>query len=115
MSYQVDSACYSTAIAAAQVSAAKSQGSIVQAGGESYMVSVSAVTSSSITYAFTPVASGSAFTVATAYSAQPCNMLGASDGMAMAWAIAAAWIGVYSIMFIARALRGETGGDYGNA
>jgi len=90
-------------------------GAIVQAGGDAYMVNVSAVTGSMITYGFTPVAAGSSFTVGTAYTAQPCGMLGVSDGVELGWMVAAAWIAAYGIMFLARGLRGETGGDYGNS
>jgi len=115
MSYQVGSACYATAQAAAQVSASAQVGVIVQHGASAYVIDAASVSGASITYAFTPVGGGTALTVVAPYTAQPCNLLGAEDALQFGWGIVAAWLAVFAVMFIARALRGETEGSYGNA
>lgn len=38
----------------------------------------------------------------------------AADGVAMGWLVAGCFVAAFSIKFIAHALRGETGGDYGS-
>lgn len=115
MSFQVGSACYDTALQAAQAEASSQVGAVVEHGSAAYVVDVSGVSGTSITYSLYPVAGGVAVTSAVPYSAQPCNLLTGSDGLAMSWAVVGVWIAVYAVMFIARALRGDTGGDYGNA
>lgn len=36
------------------------------------------------------------------------------DGVTMGWLVAACFVAAFGIKFLARALRGETGGDYGS-
>lgn len=113
MAYQVGSACYDTAVMAAQAQASASVGSIV--GASPQTVSVSSVAADSITYVLTPVGGGTPITHIAPFTPQPCNMLQAADGLAIGWMVAGAWIGAYCLLFLARALRGETGESYGNA
>lgn len=115
MSYQVDLACYATVDAAVQASASKVVGSIVQLGGVPHVVSVSSISGQTVTYAYTPVPSGSVVLSAFTYTPQNCGLLQASDALEMGWMVFGVWIAAYAVMFIARAIRGETGGDYGNA
>lgn len=115
MAYQVDSACYSTATAAAQASASAQVGAVVSQGGTLYALDVGAVGESSITYHLQPLGGGATVQTTVAYSAQPCGLLQVEDGIAIGWMVGGAWIAAYSIMFIARILRGDAGGDYGNA
>lgn len=37
-----------------------------------------------------------------------------ADGVEMGWLVAACFVAAFSIKFLARGLRGETGGDYGS-
>jgi len=104
MAFQVDQACYATAQQAAQASASKLVGAVVEHGGNAYVINVAATADASITYAFQPVASGAAFQLVAPYSAQPCNLLGVEDGLAMGWMVAGVWLGVYALMFIGRVL-----------
>lgn len=115
MNYQVDSACYPSAAIAAQVSASSQIGTFVQHGTTAYVIDATASDENSITYVLAPVGGGTAITVVTPYTAQPCGLLTADDGLQMGWLIAACWIAAYGLLFLTRALRGETGGDYGNA
>jgi hypothetical protein len=112
--FQVGAACYETELQAAQVSASSVIGSIVQQGETAYVVNASNVAGNAISYTFSPVSGGAAFTVQSPYAAQPCGLLDISDGLAMGWLVVAAWASAYSVMFIRRALIGETGGSYGN-
>lgn len=115
MSFQVENTCYESAVQAAQVVASKLVGSIVQVGGSAVSVDVASVTASSIVYSFTPLAGGAAYTVASPFTPQPCNMLSSSDGLEIGWMVGGAWLAVYALLFVARSLRGETGGEYGNS
>lgn len=106
MSFQVDQACYGTEQQAAQASAAKAIGAVVQHAGAAYVVDVSAVSGTSITYQLYPVAGGAAITVQTPYTAQPCGLLGIDDGLQLGWGVGAAWLGAFAILFLTRGLRG---------
>lgn len=114
MAFQVDSACYESALMAAQSAASKVIGSVVSNGGVSYSVDVVAVSETSISYQFSPVAGGTAFVSVSPFTAQPCNLLTGADGGSLGWMVAAVWIGVYGLLFLTRALRGESEGSYGN-
>ena len=114
MNYQVGTACYPTPEAAASVSASASLGAMVHRGGDAYSVDASSVNETSITYTLTPITGGVPITTTVPYTAQPCQLLTIQDGLQMGWVVAAAWIGVYCLVFLARALRGETGETYGN-
>lgn len=113
MTYQVGSACYPTAEAAAAASASSSVGSVVTHGGAAYVVGVDGVTSDSITYGLQPVGGGVPLQVVAVYNAQPCGLLTAADGITLGWMVAAAWIAVYAVKFIAAAL--FKGDELGNA
>lgn len=114
MNYQVNQACYPSALSAAQAVASSQIGSIVQHGSSAYVVDVSAVTGSVITYSFLPVGGGTSISVASPYTAQECQLLDLADGLQLGWMVVGAWLAAYGVMFMARALRGETGGSYGN-
>lgn len=115
MGFQIGTACYSTQVQAAQAAASEQVGAIVGHAGAAYTVSASAVDATAITYVLTPVGGGTPITQVAPYTAQPCNLLEGSDGIALGWMVAACWIGVFCVMFLTRALRGETGASYGNA
>lgn len=118
-SYQVGDACYPTPSAAAMASASTVSGSFVSRGTTLYQVNVTGVTDTSITYRFTPaVVTGTVVNQTIPFTAQPCGLLVASDGVQVGWMIAAAWIGVYAIKWLARTIRGmsdDKENSYGNA
>lgn len=120
MSYQVDQTCYDTAVKAAQAAVSKSEGAVFTAGTSMYVANVTSVVTSgadsaNVTWAFNQVGSSNVMSKVVGYNAQPCNLMTASDALAMSWLVVGAWAAVYAVMFLTRALRGETGGDYGNA
>lgn len=111
MAFQVGTACYPTATAAAQATAA----AVVPTAFENVVISVAAVTDSTITYLYTPVGNAaiSPYTVVQPILLQPCNQLSAEDALYVGWVIAGAWLAIYGIQILARMFRGETGDNYG--
>lgn len=112
--FQVGSACYASAAAANSATASAQAGAVVIHGGQARIVTVTAVDGESITYAFTGL-DGSMLAQTVQNTPQPCGLLTAEDGLQIGWMVAACWIAVYAVLFIARALRGETESNYGNA
>lgn len=108
MAFQVGAACYPSAMQAAQASASAQVGSVVVHGGTAYVIDVAGAADASITYQFQPLAGGQPLQMVSAYTAQPCNMLQLEDGLQMGWLVAAAWVGVYALLFIGRAIKGDT-------
>lgn len=111
--YQVGAACYSTPTAALQAIASGQTGAIVQHGGAGY-IATAAGSETGITYTFHPVAGGTPITQSVTLAPEPCGLLTAADGLQMGWLIVAAWVAAFSIMFLARVMRGETTSNYGN-
>ncbi|MNY54262.1 hypothetical protein D3C86_1901120 [compost metagenome] len=99
---------------AGQAQASSFVGGVGYFSGAAHSVSVSSVDEASITYVFTPVGGGTAITHVAPFTPQPCNMLQLEDGLSIGWMVAGAWIGAYCLLFLRRALSGETGSDYGN-
>lgn len=108
MAFQVGSSCYSSEAAAATAQASSMGGAVVQHGSAAYVVEAGTISGTSITYVFHPVGGGTALTLATPYSAQACNMLDWSDGLELGWAIAGVWLATAALLFITRALRGDS-------
>ncbi len=115
MPYQVGTACYGTALQAAQAQASTQVGGFVQQGQVTYAVSVASIAEDSITYNLKPLDAQPVLSVQVPYTAQPCNLLTAQDGIELGWMVIACWLAVYGITFLARIFKGETGGEYGNA
>lgn len=104
MAFQVGSTCYGAATDAVSAIASSQVGAVVQHGGATYIVDATALTASSITYALRPVAGGSPITSTVSVTPQPCGLLQWSDGLAMGWGIAAAWIATAALMQLRRAV-----------
>jgi hypothetical protein len=115
MAYQVGAACYPSATAAAQAVASSQVGSIVNHDSGAYVVGINSVSDTAINYSLNPVGGGSAIALNAPFAAQPCNLLTWEDGLSIGWMIGTVWIATYAVIFMTRAFRGETGGDYGNA
>ena len=115
--FQHGSACYSTAQQAAQAQASHLVGSIVQIGADPYAVNVTAVTDTTIALTLQQLAGPGVFTKTIQVNPQPCGLLQAEDAISLGWIIAAIWIGVFSLTFIARIIRSgiDDRSDYGNS
>lgn len=114
--FQHGSACYSTAQQANEAQASAVIGSIVQIGSVPYAVNVSGVTDSSIAYVMENLTGPGTYAKTVQVVPQPCNLLQAEDAVTLGWGVAAAWIGAFCIVFIARIFRDgvNTQNDYGN-
>lgn len=106
MSYQVGSACYSTATQAAQAAASAQVGAVTSHTSTSYVINAASVDDTSITYTLTPVSGGAPLTVVAPYTAQPCALLTFQDGMQMGWLVAAAWLATFAIVTLRNAVTG---------
>lgn len=120
--YQVDGACYETALAGATAVAARINGTFVTHTGSAYQVNVTAVNPpggitgnfASLAIHFVPI-SGSGIQQTRIVYHLPCVEPTMADGIQIGWLVVAAWAATYAIMFLAKALRGETGGTYGSS
>jgi hypothetical protein len=115
--FQHGSACYSTAQQANQAQASEVIGSIVQIGSVPHAVSVAGVTDSSIAYVLENLTGPGTYAKTVQVVPQPCNLLQATDALTLGWAVAAAWIGAFCVVFIARIFRDavNTQNDHGNS
>lgn len=112
--FQAGSACYHTAAAANAATASAQSGAVVTSSGTARIVTVTAVDDSSITYTFHGI-DGSTVAQTVSHVPQPCGLLTASDAVEVGWMIAGAWLAVYAVMFLARALwHDDTQSSYGN-
>mgnify|MGYP000856818016 CR=1 FL=1 len=116
MMYQSGPGCFSTPAEANSYAAAQQIGSIKQIGTAQYVVDSTAVTASSITYVFRNVSNNSTVTTTEIVNPLPCQALTYEDAASLAWPVAAAWLGVYALTYLARYLTRETHtqSDYGN-
>lgn len=104
MAYQVGPACYATAEAANSAIASTQAGTHLAAGGAAYVVGVTGVTPSSITYSYAQL--GGATTEQTyASMPQPCGLLDYKDGLNLGWGVGLAYLSVYALLFMTRGLR----------
>lgn len=103
--FQVGPACYHSEAAAAAASASAQVGAVVTHGSTAYVVDVSAVSASAITYEFYPVGGGAAVQLVAPYTPQACGLLDTADGLAIGWGIALVWLAAFSLMFLTRSLR----------
>ena len=104
MSYQFESTCYPTALDAARAASASQIGKVVQVGASTYVIDVIGVADSSITYQLNDISTASTITKTAPFTAQPCGLLDTSDGLLIAWGVAAAWLAVYAITFLSRGI-----------
>lgn len=114
---QVGDTCYPSDLAANKAIAASQIGKITQVGTASYVVDSSTQTATSITYILRNVNSTATITKTSVVTPVPCQALTAADALEMSWLVVAAWVGVFALMFLVRAMRGDTSesSSYGTA
>lgn len=114
--YQSREGCFSTKTLANQHSAAGEVGSIVQIGTAQYVVDVGAITDTSITYFFRHTQNSNVITSTRVVNPPECVIYTYEDALSIGWPIAAAWLSVYAITYLARYLSRETNesSNYGN-
>lgn len=108
--FQHGASCYESASTVNQLTGASQSGSVVVIGGQSYVLAVSGVTDTSITYDYAPASGGAHISQTIQISPPDCALLTASDALQIGWAIAVLWLTVYGITFIANYIKRETFG-----
>lgn len=103
MGYQVGESCYSTALQAAQATAAQNVGSFVARGADLYVVQRYSETASQIQYWMGGVGATTSFVQTVSFAPIPCGKIEWQDSLAMGWGIAAAWIVTAVIMNLRKA------------
>lgn len=105
--FQHNATCYPLASTVNQLIGAGQAGSVVVIGGQSYVLAVSGVTDTSITYDYAP-ASGGAHVFQTVQISPPaCQLVTAADALQVAWLIAGVWLAVYAITFISGYIKND--------
>jgi hypothetical protein len=112
---QVGDTCYPSELAANNAIASSQIGRIVQVGTASYVVDSTSQTATQITYQLRHVASTAVINKTSVVTPVACQALTAGDALEMSWLIVAAWVGVFALMFITRALRGSPESTYGTS
>ena len=105
MSSQVGSACYPSALAANVAIASGQAGVNLAHGGSVVVVGVASVTSTTITYQYTPVDGSASFSAVVGSVPMDCQMLDWSDGLSIGWQVGGAWLIVYALLFMTKGLR----------
>lgn len=113
--FQVGETCYPTAKAAGEAIASNAVGTLVTHNGKVHSVQITQVTDTVIGYRLDPIGGPAFLDHPTNFQAQPCNLMSLGDGLQIGWMVAAAWIAVFCVLFITKALRGETDGSYGSS
>jgi len=106
MSVQVGSACYETALLAAQSVAAVETGRVVSGAAGLYALQPLSVSGSAIEYSLTPLDGGpSLASVSVPFAPQPCVLMTAADGVSLGWKLVACFAAAWGVKFLARSLR----------
>lgn len=113
--WQSGSACYSSPALANRAAASVQSGAVVPLGGDSAVVSVGAVTDTSIQYVLTSITTGATASRLVVVNPPECGLLTGSDGLAMGWAVFGVWTLAWGFAVLARMIRDMVGGGDGNA
>jgi len=100
---QVGAICYADDAAALEAIASAEVGKVVPAGSVVYVVDAVPSGASSIAYTLTPVGGGTAITSTVPVGIPACTLLDWSDGLAVGWGIAGAWIAAAVLMSLRKA------------
>lgn len=112
MSYQHGQTCYPSATSANLAAAAEVVGSFRQVGSTVYVVDLGSASDNSITYIFRDLTNPELSTSATvSVNPPPCQLAGISAAVDLAWPVAAVWLAVYSITFLARLFSDNPGNE----
>lgn len=109
--YQHGSTCYESSATVNSLIAASNVGSVVRIGDQTYVLAVSGVTDTSITYEYFPALAGGSSVIQTVAMAPPaCALLTAADAVEVGWLIGGVWIAVYAVKFLANYFQSEIDG-----
>lgn len=102
MSYQTGSICYSTATAANAAAVAGLHGSVVSTGAGPVVITAGSASEGKITLQYQSLTGGPVSVVTLDANPVECQQLTVTDGLAIGWGIAAAWILTAAVMFMRR-------------
>jgi len=102
--YQTGADCVNTQLEAAQYQANQNEGATVQIGTNQYIISVTSVTASNITYVFNRVSGTPNITKSITPTFQPCTKLTPQDSIDLAWLVVGVWVATYAIKVLFRAV-----------
>lgn len=106
--FQVGDTCYFTEGAALSVIASKEAGKVVSAGPVVYAVDAAPSGTTSIAYTLSPTDGTTPLTFTQTVALQPCGQLDHTDGLAIGWGVAAAWIAAAALMSLRKAAKEAT-------
>lgn len=110
MSFQVGTSCYSDSVTAARAAISAENGRQVVIDKTAYVYQIDGIypgqtdQTASISATYKPLTAGTSIDASFTFRAEPCGLLETVDGVLIAWAIAAAWIAVYSISFLQKGI-----------
>jgi len=113
--FQSGDSCYPTAADANMALAYTFKGQLINLGGGPAVVREVASSSNVVALYLAPVDGSPEIEHLISVDPSACILPDVADGALLGWAVAACFIAVFGIMFLARALRGETGGTYGES
>lgn len=100
--YQSIFGCVQSTLAVAQAQAAAHVPQVVVIGGVSYVTSAQVAAQDHLAVTYNPAQAGAAaFAVTVPVPLDPCTSVGASEAMELGWMVAAVWVGVFCIKYIA--------------
>jgi len=104
MAVQFGSACFPSVVEAAQAAAAAAVGHVLPAGGSAYVVDAVPSGTGSIAYTLSEIGTSATITHTSTLTFPPCVLLGAADAAEAGWLVVAAWVAVWALLTIRRAL-----------
>lgn len=115
MGFQVAGVCYATKLEAASVQRwSLGHDAAVVINGLPHLVQFQLTDGETLGYRVYNMTNGTVVAESTLiYDPPACDVLGVEDGLTMGWMVGGALIAAFCLMFLARALRGETGEGYG--
>ena len=109
--YQTGQTCVDTPLQAAQYQANQNEGASVQIGTNQYIITVSSVSASSITYVYQRVSGTPNITKTITPTLQPCAYPDYTDTQSLAWLVVVVWMAAYAIKLLYRAASPNFGAE----
>lgn len=95
--WQFQGNCYGSALAANKAAASAVSGTVSNGS----VITVTAVTDSSITYLSAPLDGSASHTLVVPLEPQECGLLTAQDATEIGWLLIGAWVATYAVRYLA--------------
>lgn len=111
MGYQVGEHCYATKLQAAHVQRwSLGHDSSVVINGQPHLVQYALTDGETLGYTVYDMSTQTQIVSSTLiYDPPVCEVLGIADGLQIGWMVAGVWLAAFAVLFIAKALRGDSG------